>query len=75
VAFVTLCEAYLGIDPEFNLWNYLFCVRCPQDSEVELMVSGGVIIHAKSGIGVGPYLKFTMLRSMNGGKQAALHEE
>jgi hypothetical protein len=22
-AFVTLCEAYLGIDPHFNLWNYL----------------------------------------------------
>jgi hypothetical protein len=21
-AFVTLCEAYMGIDPHFNLWNY-----------------------------------------------------
>jgi hypothetical protein len=25
-AFITLSEAYLGIDPEFDLWNYFFCV-------------------------------------------------
>jgi hypothetical protein len=25
-AFITLCGAYLGIDPEFNLWNYFFRV-------------------------------------------------
>jgi hypothetical protein len=24
--FVTLCEAYMGIEPHFDLWNYLFCV-------------------------------------------------
>jgi hypothetical protein len=24
VAFVTLCEAYMGIEPHFNLWNYFF---------------------------------------------------
>jgi hypothetical protein len=23
-AFVTLCEAYIGIEPHFNLWNYFF---------------------------------------------------
>jgi hypothetical protein len=23
-AFVTLCEAYIGIEPHFNLWSYLF---------------------------------------------------
>jgi hypothetical protein len=23
-AFVTLCEAYMGIEPHFNLWNYFF---------------------------------------------------
>jgi hypothetical protein len=23
-AFVTLCEAYIGIVPRFNLWNYFF---------------------------------------------------
>jgi hypothetical protein len=26
VAFVTLCEAYMGIDPHFDLWNYFFHV-------------------------------------------------
>jgi hypothetical protein len=24
-AFVTLCDTYMGIEPHFNLWNYLFC--------------------------------------------------
>jgi hypothetical protein len=24
VAFVTLCEAYMGIEPHFNPWNYFF---------------------------------------------------
>jgi hypothetical protein len=24
VAFMTLCEAYMGIEPHFNLWNYFF---------------------------------------------------
>jgi hypothetical protein len=27
--FMTLFEAYLGIDPEFDLLNYFFRVRCP----------------------------------------------
>jgi hypothetical protein len=26
-AFVTLCEAYMGIEPHFNLWNYVFCAQ------------------------------------------------
>lgn len=25
--FITLCEAYLGIEPHFGLWKWLFCVR------------------------------------------------
>jgi hypothetical protein len=25
--FVTLCEAFLGIDPQRILWKYLFCLR------------------------------------------------
>jgi hypothetical protein len=28
-AFVTLCEAYMGIDPHFGLWNYFFCFWRP----------------------------------------------
>jgi hypothetical protein len=26
-AFVTLCEAYVDIEPDFNLWNYFFCIQ------------------------------------------------
>jgi hypothetical protein len=26
-AFVTLCEAYMEIEPHFNLWNYFFRAR------------------------------------------------
>jgi hypothetical protein len=40
VAFVTLCEAYLGIDPEFDLWNYIVRVWHPQDPEAKVTISG-----------------------------------
>jgi hypothetical protein len=69
-AFVTPCEAYLGIDPEFDLWNYFFRVRHPQDIDVRLVVSGGVItgviIHVKSCHGVDPYIDIPMPRSIKG---------
>jgi hypothetical protein len=29
--FVTLCEAYLGINPDLDLWKYFFHVHHPQD--------------------------------------------
>jgi hypothetical protein len=28
VAFVTLCETYIGIEPHFNLWRYFFEPGC-----------------------------------------------
>jgi hypothetical protein len=66
VAFVTLYEAYLGIDPELDMWKYFFHVRCPQDPEVELIISKGMVIHVKAGHGVDPYLEIPMPRSMKG---------
>jgi hypothetical protein len=36
-AFVTLCEAYMGIEPHFNLWNY-FCAQLQQGSDVKAAV-------------------------------------
>jgi hypothetical protein len=66
VAFVTLCEAYLGAGPDFDLSNYSFCVRRPQDPEAELTISGGAIIHVKLGHGVYPYHVIPMPRSMKG---------
>jgi hypothetical protein len=38
VTFVTLCEAYLGIDPELDLWKYFFHVRGSQDAEAKLTI-------------------------------------
>jgi hypothetical protein len=64
--FVTLCEAYLGIDPEFDLWNYFFRVRRPQDLDAGLTGFRGVVIHVKFGHGVDPYFNIPMPRSMKG---------
>jgi hypothetical protein len=66
VAFVTLWGAYLGIHPEFGLWNYFFHVWCPQDPDVDLIVFGGTIIHVKSRHGFDPYFDIPMPRSMKG---------
>jgi hypothetical protein len=65
-AFMTLCEAYIGIDPLFDLWNYVLHVWCPQDPNVEMTVSGGMVIHIKSGHGVDPYFDIPMPKSMKG---------
>jgi hypothetical protein len=64
--FVTLCEAYLGFDPNFDLWNYFFRVRRPQDPEAELMIFRGAVIHVKMGNVVDPYPEISMPRSMKG---------
>jgi hypothetical protein len=66
VAFVTLFEAYLAIDPDFDLWNYFFRVWCPHDPKAEQTISGGMPIHVESGHGVEPYPKIPMPRSMKG---------
>jgi hypothetical protein len=39
MASVTLCEDYLGIDPDLDLWKYFFHVHPPQDPEAKLTVS------------------------------------
>jgi hypothetical protein len=44
-AFVTLCEAYMGIEPHFTLWNHLFCARLLQGSGMEVTVLGGCNTH------------------------------
>jgi hypothetical protein len=43
-AFVTLCEAYMGIEPHFNLWNYFFHARLQQGSGAEMLHLGNVDI-------------------------------
>jgi hypothetical protein len=54
-AFVTLYEAYMGIEPHFNLWNYFFHVWLEQGSSTEVVAFGSVDIFAWFGCGVDPY--------------------
>jgi hypothetical protein len=41
---VTLCEAYMGIEPHFNLWNYFFRTWLQQGSGMEMVTLGSVDI-------------------------------
>jgi hypothetical protein len=52
--FITLCEAYMGIEPHFNLWNY-FCIRFWLDSGTETVVWGYVDVYIRTGGEVDPY--------------------
>jgi hypothetical protein len=45
--FITLCEAFLGIDPHWILWKYLFCLR-PTGSLAEIPELGGAIVSVRS---------------------------
>jgi hypothetical protein len=54
VAYVTMCDSYMRIEPHFNLWNY-FRARLRQDPGVEAMVLGGVDIFIRFGHRVHPY--------------------
>jgi hypothetical protein len=64
--FASLCEAYLGIDPDLDLWKYFFHIRHPQDPRAELTTFEGMVIHVKSGYGVDPYLEIPIPRLMKG---------
>jgi hypothetical protein len=37
---MTLCEAYIGIEPHFDMWNYFFLVRHLKDLNAELTILG-----------------------------------
>jgi hypothetical protein len=50
---MTLCESYMGIEPHFDLWNYFFCARLQQGSDVEAVVLGSVDIFSDLGPGGG----------------------
>jgi hypothetical protein len=43
-AFVTLYEAYMKIEPHFNLWNYFFHARLHQGSRTKAVALGNVDI-------------------------------
>jgi hypothetical protein len=66
VAFVTLCEAYMGIEPHFNLCNYFFHAWLQQGSGTEMMTLGNVDIFVQSGHGVDPYFHLPMSNPLVG---------
>jgi hypothetical protein len=45
--FVTLCETFLGIDPHWILWKYLFRLH-PNGSLAEIPELGGTIVSVRS---------------------------
>jgi hypothetical protein len=58
--FITLCESFLGVDPHWTLWKFLFCLR-PSVSLAKNPELGGAIVsvHAES-----HYLEFNMAASV-----------
>jgi hypothetical protein len=65
VCFITLCEAFLGVDPHWGLWKYLFCFR-PSGSKDEIPELGGAIVFVRS---ESRYLAFKMVESVQGWRQ------
>jgi hypothetical protein len=59
-AFVTLCEAYMGIEPHFNMWNYFFHARLQQGSGMETAALDNVDIFIRFGPTVDPYFRLLM---------------
>jgi hypothetical protein len=64
-AFITLCEAYMGIEPHCHLWNHFFHTRLLPGSGMEAAILGGVDIYFKAGPVVNPYFHLPMSESMN----------
>jgi hypothetical protein len=65
VAFVTLCEAYMGIGPHIDQWNY-FHGQLLQGLGTEAVVLGHVGIYVKSRHGVDSYFHLSMSECMDG---------
>jgi hypothetical protein len=60
-----LCEAFLGVEPHWILWKYLFCLR-PSGSKDEILELGGTIVFVRS---ESQYLAFKMAESVQGWRQ------
>jgi hypothetical protein len=65
-AFVSLCDAYMRIDPHFHLWNHFIHTRLLLGSGKEATVLGGMDSYVKYGHGIDPNFHLPMPRSMDG---------
>jgi hypothetical protein len=63
--FVTLCESFLGIEPHWILWKFLFFL-CPSVALSKKPELGGAVISARTEV---HYLGFTMADSVQGWKK------
>jgi hypothetical protein len=63
--FITLCEAFLGIEPHWILWKYLFRLR-PSGSLCKIPELGGAIISMRL---ESQYPDFKMAQSVQGWRQ------
>jgi hypothetical protein len=63
--FITLCEAFLGVEPHWVLWKYLFRLP-PSGSKDEIPELGGSIVSVRS---ESQYLAFKMAESVQGWRQ------
>jgi hypothetical protein len=63
--FITLCEAFLGVDPHWVLWKYLFCLR-PSGSKDEIPELVCAIVSVRSEL---QYLAFKIAELVQGWRQ------
>jgi hypothetical protein len=63
--FVTLCESFLGIEPHWILWKFLFRLR-PSVALSKKPELGGAIVSVRAEV---HYLEFTMAASVQGWKK------
>jgi hypothetical protein len=67
--FITLCEAFLSVDPQWELWKHIFHL-CRNESKEEVHDLGGAIITVRS---ESQYLKFNMAESVQNWRQKWLY--
>jgi hypothetical protein len=60
--FVTLCESFLGVEPHWTLWKFLFLLR-PSVSLSKKPELGGVVVSVRA---EAHYLEFSMAASVQG---------
>jgi hypothetical protein len=64
--FVTLCKAYMGIEPHFTFWNYFFCAWLQQGLGMEVVALGSVDIFMRSSCGIDLYFHLPMFGPLDG---------
>jgi hypothetical protein len=63
--FITLCESFLGVEPHWILWKFLFCLR-PSVFLSKNPELGGAVVSVRAKV---HYLEFSMAASVQGWKK------